>query len=113
VLSIPQIASVASAAGFSGPDLSTAVAVALAESYPPGNAASMGDSNQSYGLWQIYTPQHPECGPDFSALLDPQTNANCAYSIYKAAGSSFSPWSTYNSGKYLTFLPQVQQTLGG
>lgn len=110
ILSASQIAQVAAAAGFSGPDLVTAVAVALAESNPPGNTASYNPETQagapqgqgSYGLWQIFLAAHPEfAGED---LTDPQTNANAAYSIYAVAGNNFTPWSTYNSGKFRSYL---------
>lgn len=88
-------------AGFSGEDLITAVAVALAESggnadaYNPEILAGAPNGQGSFGLWQIYLGDHPE----FSGqnLYDPQTNANAAFSIYRRAGNSFSPWATFNS----------------
>jgi soluble lytic murein transglycosylase-like protein len=101
-----QIATVASIAGFTGDDLATAVAIALAES--SGNPAAVGDAalaptrGPSIGLWQINTGSaaHPEyAGVD---LTDPQTNANAAYSIYLVSG--FRPWSTYTSGAYAAYL---------
>jgi|SRR5215831_13947112 len=110
-LSIPQIAAYASAAGFAGSDLITSVAVALAES--GGDPSAMGDNNQSYGLWQIYAPKHPEFGPNFMALLDPQANAHAAFSVYSAAGSTFQPWTVYSvNGRYAQFMPQVEAALG-
>jgi Lysozyme like domain len=100
-------------AGFTGADLLTAVAIALAESggnpndYNPETAARGGTptGKGSYGLWQIYLNKHPE----FAGwnLYDPQTNANAAFSIYSAAGNSFQPWSTYTGGQYQAFLTQV------
>jgi len=103
-LSPKQIAQFAQNAGFTGADLAVAVAVALAESggnphaYNPELAAAGGTPKGlgSYGLWQIYLKQHPE----FSGqnLYDPQTNADAAYSVYLASGSSFHPWSTYGNG---------------
>jgi hypothetical protein len=93
---------------FSGADLATAVAIALAESNPPGNPNSYNPETQagaplgkgSYGLWQIYLNKHPEyAGVN---LYDPQTNANAAFALYSASGSK--PWSTYNSGKYQRYL---------
>jgi hypothetical protein len=110
-LSASDIAVVAAQAGFTGPDLQVAVAVALAES--SGNPAAVGDVNvpvagaQSTGLWQINSHFHPEfAGQD---LTDPQTNANAAYSVYTAAGSSFSPWSTYKNGAYSAYIVQAQE----
>lgn len=114
-LSIEQIAAVAAAAGFSGDDLATAVAIALAESsgnpqaYNPETAAGAPVGKGSFGLWQIYLNAHPE----FSGqnLFDPQTNAAAAYSVYAAAGGSFTPWSTFGSGAYLSQLNAVVDTI--
>lgn len=95
-------------AGFSATDAVTAAAVALAES--SGNPAAVGDGGNSIGLWQIYLPVHPEfSGED---LTDPQTNANAAFSVWQAAGGSFSPWTTYGSGAYLTYIPAPSSAAG-
>lgn len=103
-LSSADIAKVASSAGFEGDDLATAVAVALAES--SGNPSAVGDLNitpgGSIGLWQVNLKAHPEYSAD--ELTDPQTNANAAFAIYQAAGGTFRPWSTFNSGAYLAHL---------
>jgi hypothetical protein len=123
-LTAGQIAQYAAAAGFSGADLVTAVAIALAESGGnpsnynkepqdvPGNfgRSSPDDGLGSYGLWQIYLAAHPEFAGE--NLLDPQTNANAAYAIYAVAGG-FHPWSTFGSGEYGMYetpamLAQVQ-----
>jgi hypothetical protein len=124
-LTAGQIAQYAAAAGFSGADMVTAVAIALAESRGgdpnaynkepqdvPGNygRSSADDGLGSYGLWQIYLAAHPEFAGE--NLLDPQTNANAAYAIYAVAGG-FHPWSTYTSGEYGMYetaqmLAQVQ-----
>lgn len=106
------IASAAQQAGFQGDDLVTAVAIALAESggnpnaYNPETAAGTPEGQGSYGLWQIYLKAHPE----FAAtdLYDPDLNAEAAFSIYNAAGG-FSPWSTYNSGAYQSYLENAAQ----
>lgn len=106
-----SIATYAQNAGFSGVDLVTAVAIAFAESggdpnaYNPETAAGAPQGQGSYGLWQIYLAAHPEF--QGQNLYDPQTNANAAYSIYSAAGSSFSPWSTFGSGAYTNFVSQA------
>jgi hypothetical protein len=104
-MTISEISSVASNAGFEGQDLVTAVAIALAES--GGNPQAWGDAGigeGSFGLWQISSKYHPEYGPDFTALYDPQTNANAAFAIYSAAGNSFLPWSTFKLGRYQEFM---------
>lgn len=107
-LSISDIITVAQNAGFSGEDLVTAVAVAMAESGGDPNAfGDAGIGQGSFGLWQINSKFHPEFGPDFTTLYDPQTNANAAYSVYSAAGNSFTPWSTFKSGSYSSFVSSV------
>jgi hypothetical protein len=102
-----QISYYAQNAGFTGQDLITAVAIALAESsgnlnnYNPETAAGAPQGQGSYGLWQIYLYKHPEdAGVN---LYDPQTNANAAFAIYSAAGG-FSPWTTFGSGAYQAYL---------
>jgi hypothetical protein len=108
-LSASEIAGYAQNAGFSGSDLTMAVAVALAES--SGNPAAHGDlaitPGGSVGLWQINLKYHPEFnGQD---LTDPQTNANAAYAIYHKAGNRFTDWSTYNDGISGNLLAQAGQ----
>lgn len=108
-----QIANFAAAAGFQGDDLTTAVAVALAESnggdtaaYNPEHQAGTPPGEGSYGLWQIYLHAHPEfIGWN---LLDPATNATAAFRVYSAAGNSFRPWSEYKSGGYTAYLDQAR-----
>lgn len=104
-LAASDLTAYASNAGFSGDDLNTAVAIALAES--SGNPNAVGDltitPGGSIGLWQVNLKYHPEYTAD--ELRDPQTNANAAYAIYQAAGNQFTPWSTFNSGAYVAYLP--------
>lgn len=111
-LSASSIAGYASAAGFTGNDLATAVAIALAES--GGDPKALGDTNVtpggSLGLWQINLQYHPQYQANPSALYDPQTNANAAYQIFQKQG--FSAWSTYNSDAYLNFLGDAQAATG-
>jgi soluble lytic murein transglycosylase-like protein len=97
-----QIKQYAQNAGFTEPDLDTAVAIALAES--SGNPNAVGDLTKgvSVGLWQINLKAHPQYTQ--AQLTDPQTNANAAYAVYSAA-SGFSPWTTFNSGAYEAYLP--------
>ena len=107
-LSAAQIAVYAQSAGFVDQDLTTAVAVALAES--SGNPGVVGDTTitpgGSVGLWQINLQYHPEFAGQ--NLTDPQTNANAAYSIYQAAGNSFSPWSTFKTGAYQAYMSTAE-----
>jgi hypothetical protein len=101
-LSPAQIQAYAAAAGFSGSDLVTATAVALAES---SGDPSVINPEGSYGLWQIYLPMHPEFAG--MNLLDPQANANAAFSVYSKAHASFQPWTTFGSGAYQKYLASV------
>ena len=110
VLTPAQILTYAQNAGFTGNDLLTAVAIALAESsgvpntYNPETAAGTPQGYGSYGLWQIYLNAHPQYAQE--NLYDPQTNANAAFDIHSAAGG-FGPWSTYKSGAYQAHLASV------
>lgn len=73
--------------------LDTAIAVALAESGGDSKAISpTGD----YGLWQINKKAHPTliASGDWS---DGKANTEMARKVWKDAGGSFSPWSTYKS----------------
>jgi hypothetical protein len=107
-----QIAQYARNAGWTGDDLVTAVAVALAESggnvkaYNPERTAGTPIGEGSYGLWQIYLHRHPE----FATMnkFDPQTNANEAYKVYVEAGNSFTPWSTFKNGAFEAHLDDAQ-----
>lgn len=96
-------------AGFRGPELDTAVAIAFAESggnpkdYDPETAANAPEWQGSVGLWQIFRRDHPEFAE--WDLEDPQVNACAAQLCYRQAKNSFEPWSSFKSGKYKTFLP--------
>lgn len=102
--SFNDLVTLAQTAGFSADDSRVAAAVALAES--SGNPASVGDLDVtpggSIGLWQINLAAHPEF--DASQLTDPATNASAAFDVFQKAGG-FTPWSTYNSGAYLNYMP--------
>jgi Lysozyme like domain len=105
-LSASDIAQYAAAAGFTGNDLSTAVAVALAES---GGDPQAFNPEGSYGLWQIYVHDHPEFAED--DLYDPGTNGRDAFAIYVNAGYSFTPWTTFKTGAYARYLPASQSAV--
>ena len=107
------IALVAANAGFTFDDLTVAVAVALAESsgdsqaYNPETAADTPAGRGSFGLWQIYRKAHPEF--DSWDLMQPQQNANAAFQVYSDAGFKFTPWSTFNSGAYISRMSEAEQ----
>ena len=115
-LSAATIAALARSAGFSGDDIKTAVAIALAES--GGNPKNIGDKTlapergPSYGLWQINmgTKVH---GSEFAAydVFDPQVNANLAFHLYHRAGNSFRDWSTFTQNDPKTGRPYYEAHL--
>lgn len=98
------VAQAAYAAGFRGAALVTAVAVAGAES---GFGANLGPSpTNDYGDWQINSPSHPQYSTS-KLLSDPTYNAQAAFAI-SSGGTNWAPWSTYNSGKYVSYLETAQ-----
>jgi hypothetical protein len=117
-----QIAQFAAGAGFTGPDLDTAIAVALAES--GGNSSNIGDVNlqnatfgPSVGLWQIRSV-NPGYGNAFDqahrnqqANMDPATNAANAYAIQQHYG--WNQWSTYTGGQYRQYLDRARAAHSG
>lgn len=96
-LSLPQLRELARSAGF--PEPNVAAAVAYAES--GGNPGAIGDGGQSFGLWQIHLPAHPQYKG--TNLLDPLVNARAAILISKS-GTDFKPWTTFRNGAYLKYL---------
>lgn len=114
-LSPEQIAQYAHDAGFRGQDLTTAVAIALAESGGRSQAHNATPPDDSYGLWQINMlgalgPQRRDQF-DLDAnreLFDPGTNAEAAFAI-SGRGESFRPWTTYTSGAYRSHLDEARR----
>jgi len=78
-----------------------ATAIAFAESGGDPSRVQQGQAaaKTGWGLWQIT--------PGDATLLDPAKNAAAAYAKYKAAGSAFTPWVTFNNGKYKQFMNQA------
>lgn len=114
-LSPEQIAEHAHAAGFRGRDLSTAVAVALAESGGRTHAHNSTPPDDSYGLWQVNMlgALGPERRRQFGLdadrdLFDPATNAAAAYAI-SGRGESFRPWTAYTSGRHERYLDRARR----
>jgi hypothetical protein len=116
-LSSAQLLQLAINAGFKGNDAQTMAAIVKAESSGNPNAynpnASTGD--KSYGLAQINMIGN--LGParlrEFGLktneqLFDPQTNLNAAKKVKDSSG--FGAWTTYTSGTYKQFLPEIQKT---
>ncbi|WP_181771345.1 transglycosylase SLT domain-containing protein [Amycolatopsis pittospori] len=110
-----QIARHAYDAGFRGDGLTTAVAVALAESGGNTRAHNATPPDNSYGLWQINMlgamgpERRRQFGLDSNAeLFDAATNAKAANKI-SGDGKSWTPWSTYTNGAYERHLPAARK----
>lgn len=114
-----QTAQYAYAAGFRGNDLRTIVGIAGAESAFNPRAHNTKPPDNSYGLTQINMigPLGPSRRKwlglkSNDELFDPATNMRAAFSVYKAAGRSFSPWSTFNNGTYKKFVGNISENPG-
>jgi len=106
-MTLDQLRQLAANAGF--PDPNVAAAIAMAESGGNPNATNIvtnplpgNGPERSFGLWQINTLAHPNYNE--SQLLDPAYNASAAFSV-SSGGTNFHPWSTYNHGDYLKYMP--------
>ncbi|MBO0840467.1 MAG: transglycosylase SLT domain-containing protein [Sciscionella sp.] len=114
-LNATQIAEHAYKAGFRGDALSTAVAVALAESTGDPNQHNAVPPDDSYGLWQINMlgSLGPARRQQFglhsdNQLLNPDTNARAAWAISNH-GTNWQPWTTYNTGAYKNYLDAAKK----
>lgn len=82
----------------------TAAAVALAESSGnPTNRYNPGPQEDSRGLWQINIV--PTANPQYAGtdLYNPDLNAKAAIAL-SGNGANWHPWTTFTSGRYLSFL---------
>lgn len=101
-LNAVHVAQVAAAAGFTGQDLTIAVAVAYAESsHRPHLTNQNTDKHRSvdYGLWQINAYWHPD-EMKMGDWGSPWTNARMAHSIWSQPGKHgrWNSWVTYKRG---------------
>lgn len=115
LLTAAQIARVARDAGFRGEALTTAVAIAYAESGGRSDAHNPVPPDDSYGLWQINMigSLGPARREQFglssnSELWNPATNARAAFAI-SSRGGNFNPWTTYVNQSYRLHLNKAQQ----
>lgn len=103
-LSGTDVARYAYDAGFRGDDLVAVVAIAKRESNwtPSAFNGNTGTSDRSYGLMQIN--MLGTLGParlsqfgitDERQLLDPQTNMDAAFTLYRRAGNTLHAWGGY------------------
>lgn len=108
--SASQIAAVARGAGFTGDALTTAVAVALAES---SGRVEVVNSIGATGLWQILQPLHVKTYPHWSRewLQNPKNNAQAAF-ILSSGGTNWRPWQVYTNGMYRLHLNTARAAVG-
>ena len=106
-LSVAQIASTMRAAGWPEDAIPTGIAIVLAESGGNPRAVNTANRNGSvdYGLFQINTVHGSLLSQ--GDKFNPVDNARMALKVYKQAGNSWKPWSTFNSGKYKDFNSAV------
>lgn len=108
-----QLLQFARNAGFQGKTANTMTAIALAESGGNQFAHNTTAPDDSIGPWQINF-----YGPNITRVkqyglksktdaFNPDTNARLAKSIFDSQG--LSAWSTFSSGAYKQFLPQVEK----
>lgn len=110
-LSDAQIAAYAKQAGWTGTDLEIAVGVALAES---SGRTDVVNYLGCVGLWQVYQKVHAARHPLWTTewLKQPANNALAAYQIWKDAGNSWRPWTTYTSGSWRRFQSRARTAVG-
>lgn len=118
-LTIQQASTYAKNAGFTGNDLVTILAIALAES---NLQTDIVNGIGATGILQIYLKAHPDVTS--AQAKDPQFSFNYGYKLVKARGN-FCDWQSYDcnvcgncnpgvgwDNRYKQFIPQVQAALG-
>jgi hypothetical protein len=88
-----------------GPDCRVALAIQRAEN-PQGKCEVYHynrDGTLDWGYFQINTVHLERPGLNLRDLLDCKANIDFAYQLYQER-HGFTPWSTYNSGRYRQFL---------
>jgi len=90
-----------------GSDCRVALAIQRAEN-PQGRCETYhynSDGTLDWGYFQINTVHLKRPGLNLRDLLGCKSNIDFAYQLFQEKGG-FSPWSTYNSGRYRQFLTQ-------
>jgi hypothetical protein len=88
-------------------DCRVALAIQRAEN-PQGKCETYhynSDGTLDWGYFQINTVHLKRPGLNLRDLLGCKSNIDFAYQLFQEEGG-FSPWSTYNSGRYRQFLTQ-------
>lgn len=88
-------------------DVTTAMAVMQAENTAcnpvKDNKGMNSDGSVDYGLFQVNSIHADMVGGNLELLRDPSVNIAVAYRIYSAK-HNWTPWSTFNSGKYKEYV---------
>lgn len=107
-LSVDEMTELCYRAGWRGADLPIAVAISKAESgWNPTRVNDNASTNDySVGLFQINMLAHSTRFGTEEELKIPERNAAAAFSLYQ--GRRFQPWSVFNNGRYLQYLPEAQ-----
>ena len=93
-------------------DPNIATAVALAESDGRLDATHKnGDGTTDYGLYQINSVHADVIAAHGGLWYSPIFNTQMAHDIWRSAGGSFSPWSTYKSGAYKSHMDIAKQAV--
>lgn len=97
-------------AGWTGPDVPIAYAVAKAESGFNLSAVNPSDPNGgSFGLFQINGVHKPTA----AEKTEGAANAKRGYRVWREAGGSWRPWSTYTHGTYRAYMAEATRYAGG
>lgn len=112
ILSPPQIAGYAKAAGFTGSQIVIMTAIAMAESGGNSTITSRANRNgtRDHGLWQINDGANADIMAQYGDWRDPLNNAKMARAIYKRQG--YQAWSVFNSGSYSKYLSTASKGAG-
>ncbi len=90
-------------AGFPASAIPAGLAIAQAESGNNPNATNHNTNGTTdYGLFQINSIHTSILNS--GQWNNPQDNVDMAYQVWKAAGGSWTPWTTYTSGTYRRYL---------
>lgn len=84
-------------------DCKTAIAISLAENgtQDPERFHVNDNGSIDVGIFQINSVHFKQAGCSLGEIIVAQKNVDCAYSIFKASGSKWGAWVTYNTGAYL------------
>ena len=105
-----QAVAVLRLAGWKGGDLMIITAIVMTENTPLDAHAVGGpnrDGSYDFGLCQVNSVHNPSESQKFNF----NANASLAHKIYADAGNKFTPWSTFNSGKFRTNIPKAMAAL--